>query len=371
MAGLICKLKIEISLAWELCTKSTFMTMKEKKEIHILYLPSTTAILRLTALWALNESGLGGLMFALKIPLTGFFVGGFAVVLIGMIAWYSNCSYSRILQSTLLVLIVKATVSPHSPPPAYLAVAFQGFTGAVLYSHIRSFKTASVLLAVLAMLESALQKVILLTLVFGNSLWSALNKFFAGLVKEFSLPANIDFSLLIIGIYLLLYCCWGLVIGNWTGRLPQQITAHTDRVLALYEQEQAAQTPQPETVVRRQGKQRKLFFFLLTLAFIVAVFLLSGQKGTVGYILLRSVAAILLLFFVLQPIIQSILLRWLKRQSDQRREATEAVIRTLPGLRALVRPAWRLAARDKSAPLARLRLFILYMLILTLYRQPA
>lgn len=329
----------------------------------------TTAILRLTALWALNESGLGGLMFALKIPLTGFFVGGFAVVLIGMIAWYSNCSYSRILQATLLVLIVKATVSPHSPPPAYLAVAFQGFTGAILYSHIRSFKTASILLAVLAMLESAFQKVILLTLVFGNPLWSALNKFFAGLVKEFSLPAQIDFSLLLIGSYLLLYCCWGLVIGAWTGRLPGEIATHTERVLGLYEQEQAPQTSPLAT--RRKGKQRKLLFFLLTLVFIVAVFLLNGQKGTVWYILLRSIAAILLLFFVLQPVIQSLLLRWLKRQSDQRREATEEVIRSLPGLRALVRPAWRLAARDRSAPLGRLRLFILYMLILTLYRQPS
>jgi len=39
-------------------------------------------------LWALSESGLGGMMFALKIPFTGFFVGGFAVVMLGLIAHF-------------------------------------------------------------------------------------------------------------------------------------------------------------------------------------------------------------------------------------------------------------------------------------------
>ncbi len=91
------------------------------------------AITRLTALWAFNESGLGGLMFALKIPLTGFFVGGFAVLLIGLIAWYAQRDYRQVLKATVLVLIIKATVSPHAPLPAYLAVAFQGVAGALIY----------------------------------------------------------------------------------------------------------------------------------------------------------------------------------------------------------------------------------------------
>jgi len=45
---------------------------------------------QLTILWALSESALGGLMHALKVPFTGFFVGGFAVLLLILISWYSD-----------------------------------------------------------------------------------------------------------------------------------------------------------------------------------------------------------------------------------------------------------------------------------------
>jgi hypothetical protein len=116
-------------------------------------------ITKLTALWALNESGLGGMMFALHIPLTGFFVGGFAIILIGLIAFYSGNDFRQIVKATVLVLIIKAMASPHAPPPAYLAVAFQGLTGAVLFSCIRNYKVAAMLLAILAMAESSLQKI--------------------------------------------------------------------------------------------------------------------------------------------------------------------------------------------------------------------
>ncbi|NJO01983.1 MAG: hypothetical protein HC880_10065 [Bacteroidia bacterium] len=40
------------------------------------------AIERLTALWALNEAGLGGLMHAVRTPFTGVVVGGLAIMLI-------------------------------------------------------------------------------------------------------------------------------------------------------------------------------------------------------------------------------------------------------------------------------------------------
>jgi hypothetical protein len=84
-------------------------------------------------LWALSESGLGGMMFALKIPFTGFFVGGFAVVMLGLIAHFSYSNYKKTVEATVIVLLVKATVNPHLPPPAYLAVAFQGFSAALLF----------------------------------------------------------------------------------------------------------------------------------------------------------------------------------------------------------------------------------------------
>jgi hypothetical protein len=197
------------------------------------------AVQKLTALWALSESGLGGIMFALKIPMTGFFVGGFAVIIVSLIAWFSNRDYKAIVQATILVVMVKALVSPHSPPPAYLAVAFQGLTGALLFRIISSYKLAAVLLGMLAMVESAGQKLILMTLVFGKGLWQAVNTFFEQITKDFS---SADPCLLcILGDYYLprFICFVGSVVGSWAAAIPGQIEVNKEDVLSRYANEAA------------------------------------------------------------------------------------------------------------------------------------
>ena len=128
-------------------------------------------IMRLTALWALSESGLGGAMHAFKIPFTGFFLGGFAILIVCLIAYHSTHKWKAIIQATLLVILIKATASPQSPPMAYVAVAFQGLIGALLFSIIPFFRLAAVLFGMLALLESATQKFLLTTLIFGKSMF--------------------------------------------------------------------------------------------------------------------------------------------------------------------------------------------------------
>ncbi|MFT5818187.1 MAG: hypothetical protein ACI95K_001675, partial [Lentimonas sp.] len=71
-------------------------------------------ISRLTALWALSEAGLGGVLHALQSPFTGLFVGGFAIVLGSLIAYFAEDKWNTIFRSLLVVLIIKLAVSPHS-----------------------------------------------------------------------------------------------------------------------------------------------------------------------------------------------------------------------------------------------------------------
>ncbi|WP_157977201.1 hypothetical protein [Taibaiella helva] len=326
------------------------------------------AVTRLTALWALNESGLGGLMFALKIPFTGIFVGGFAVVLIGLIAWYSRFSFKAIMKATVLVLIVKATVSPHAPPPAYLAVAFQGLLGALLYSNIRSFTLASLLLAPLAMLESALQKLIVLTLIYGNSLWTAVNRLFEGVSRDFFLPAHVPFSYGIIGLYLLLYLVWGLVTGWYAAGLPGRIGRHADEVLLFY-RSRPAEERQVLQAMRRRPFRRWLIPVLLLL-FIIAVLLWGNRNpgSFAGYIVLRSMAMVILLFFVLRPLLNRLILYWLRTRDSGTRQQAAELIGMLPGLQRFLRPSWQLA-RNHGGKIRRLSFFILSLVILSLYEE--
>ncbi len=330
---------------------------QHEKSTHIIY--------RLTALWALNESGLGGWMFALKIPLTGFFVGGFAVVLIALIAFYSGRSYRQVIQATILVMLVKAAVSPHSPPPAYIAVAFQGLVGALLFSCIKNFRLAAILLGILGMAESALQKLILLTLLFGKSLWEALDDFFQAIAKDFSLPGHISFSMLVIGVYVAVYIIWGFIIGLWIGKLPAQIEQHAPEVMAKYNTMPATVTMQNTT----QKKKRKYWLLPVLLVFIIAVVLLDGhaqgwQKAV--YILIRSIAATLLLFGLVQPVSKWLIQRWLQKQDNERHAAARKIADSLPELKTYVKPAWQMAGEQYKG-ISRVRAFVLNLVVLTLH----
>ena len=133
-------------------------------------------------------------MHALHLPFRGFLVGAFAVVIISLISFYSQGNANDILRATFFVILIKAGVSPHTPPPAYIAVAFQGLTG-TLFFRILNYSVACIFFAVLAMIESALQKLIIATIIFGNSLWEAVDSLIKGIVKEFHLPGNHTYSL--------------------------------------------------------------------------------------------------------------------------------------------------------------------------------
>jgi hypothetical protein len=327
-------------------------------------------ITKLTALWALNESGLGGMMFALHIPLTGFFVGGFAIILIGLIAFYSGNNFKQVIKATVLVLIIKAMASPHAPPPAYLAVAFQGITGAVLFSCIRNYKFAALLLAILAMAESSLQKIIVMTLIYGKSIWIALDKSMESISKDFSIHTPVNFSYWIIVIYMLIHVFWGVLIAAFSRKLPRLIEKHAPVILDNYQNTEAGYALEHQSTSKRKNKNIRWLSFLLVLVFILVVFLLSGAYSDykILYVIVRSIAAVLLLFFVLRPVLTRAIQYWLKKQSTETKQEAIEVMALMPGLRNFVKPSWQMAKTNLEG-IGRLRYFILSMIILTLYHE--
>lgn len=330
-------------------------------------LANNIIITRLTALWALNESGLGGMMFALHIPLTGFFVGGFAVVLISLIAFYSGNDFRRMIRAMLLVLIIKAVASPHAPPPAYLAVAFQGVTGAILFRNIRHHRLAALLLAILAMAESALQKIIVMTLIYGKSLWIALDKSIEAVRKDFALDTPVSYSYRIIAAYVLIHCLWGVLTGIFAGTLPRLVGMYTEPVLEHY-RENKRLYPKVDPLSKRKRRRRPWLRFIVVLLFITGVFFLSGSFSgyKILYVVMRSLAAVLLLFFVLRPVLSCIIRHLLKRQRIATREEAMDIILMMPALRTYVKPSWQMA-RTHKGNIGRWRYFILSMIILSLY----
>src|SRR5688572_20713155 len=183
--------------------------------------PGTNPVIyyRLIALWVLCEAMLGGIIHALRIPVSGLFVGSCAVICICLIAYYVPAR-GAILKATLIVAIFKMMLSPQAPPPAYLAVFFQGLMGELLFLNRRIYKVSCVLLGLIALLESGLQRIIALTIVYGNDLWVAINEFINGITQQQQLT---NYSLLLAAAYVILHVVAGLLVGWWAALLPQQI----------------------------------------------------------------------------------------------------------------------------------------------------
>ncbi|RYD55988.1 MAG: hypothetical protein EOP56_13715 [Sphingobacteriales bacterium] len=321
------------------------------------------AIHRLTALWALCESGLGGWLHALKIPLTGFLVGGFAVVIISLLAHYSRNNFKAMMQSLSLVLLVKFTASPHSPGPAYIAVAFQGVIGALLYRIIPSFSIASVVFAITAMVESATQKLLVMTLIFGKSIWAALDGLYNSINKDFGGPDAPSFSMWVIGVYIAVYAVWGLLIGLWIAGLPRRIEQQS---AAIRDQFHTWKSGSTEIPVPARKRKNKLLFLLLILVMIVTVFLTANiTNGTdqAYYIIARTLLVLLLLFGVVNPLLKWALQRWAGNKKSK--AELQSLLDMMPELRGYIAPSYHLAKMQHNG-LKRYTAFLMILIVITL-----
>lgn len=270
----------------------------------------------LAALWAFSECALGGVMHAFKLPFTAVFVGGFAILCIGLLAHFGDRRPSVILRALVLVLAAKALVSPHSPPTAYLAVAFQGLSGALLLCYVRPVGLAAVLFGALAMAESAIQKILVMLLFFGKPLVEAIDLFIEEVLKIFGLAPAVSGAVVIAGVYVLGYTLWGVVLGRWIVRLPQQLEARRAYWSDLENGKESFVAPPP-----RKNWAGKLAGLFGVLAFVAVVFLLFGGKVTGAqralFAVLRTVAALLGWFFIVNPAIQWMIRRWAHRKAGE------------------------------------------------------
>lgn len=320
--------------------------------------------LRLTALWALNETALGGVLHALHIPLTGYLVGGMAVLCIGMMAYLSEHPSKDILQSLSLVLLLKAAVSPHSPPAAYLAVAFQGLAGAVIFRLLPFGRMSVFLFASLCMFESAFQKLLMLTLVYGLKFWEAIDAFGLWLFKQFLLDLTSSFSLWLIAIYAMTYLFWAVLLTNVLVKLPKAIVQKRSQWPVM---KNPVEGHKLKAAVKSKFKRWVGYALLLMFTIGTTYFLKASDQpfAEAAYILLRSFAVILLLL-ALQPLFLRLIRIWSKRKSPAFEKQLDRLEAELMRLQKLPYPLYLQLRRNKKG-LKLMKEWMLALFILTIY----
>ncbi len=327
---------------------------------------STTAVFRLTTLWAFSECALGGIMHAFKIPLTGIFLGGFAVLCIGLLAHLSERNMTVILRSTLLVILVKAIVSPHSPPQAYLAVGFQGVAGALILCNLRPAMFAACLFGFVSLVESALQKILVLLLFFGKSLFEAFDLFMIDVLEIFGVQSQVSWSKIAVGCYLGLYAVVGLALGFWITKLPGQLEKKAAEYTGI------ALSTESATASVSKNSTRKWLFPLAVLAFIVLTFLLASGKTFGGqralYAVARTAAALLAWFLFVQPLVTYFFKKWTKRKSEAEKGVLLQIMEFFPELRSKARGLYRHIS-GKHKGWRRLTEFVVALFVVAIYGE--
>ena len=296
---------------------------------------------KLTALWALNESGLGGFLHVFNTPFTGLIVGGISILLISLIAFYAENKWQAILKALLIVLIIKMAVSPYSPFGAYVAVSFQALFGALLLSNF-SWKGATLMiLGMVTFLESAIQKIFILTIVYGTELWEAINIYGAWVQNKLNFISETSTTSVLVTIYLLVYGICGLLAGLFIKSMINIIANKTESDFYI----EPGNLDSDATPSKVSFKAKVIWVWLITVAVIVLAFAFFGgdlfgwKKGV--YIMLRSFLILMLWYLVIGPFLLKLVQKYLRKKESQYQEDITNAMDLFPYFRQIISFTWK------------------------------
>ena len=312
--------------------------------------------LRLVALWVLAESFLGGLLHGLKLPVTGLLVGGSAMLCIMPMAWHFP-KRGSVLKAMMLVMLMKFSLSPHSPFPAYLAVLFQGITGEFLLRGRRFFLLKCLLFGFLGMMESAVQRLLVLVFISGTEIWEALDLWVSKVSSGLG-PAR--FSQWLALAYLLVHALAGLALGRLGWTLVSDSGNHFPRL-------------QPENVLAvspKSGKKKRSiagpFFALLALMLWMMLksdlYPFAAKVPFYVPLLLRMVWLYGLLVYLLVPVLDGIFRKFLAGRAAAYSGTLEEIKELLPEMLSMVRQAWKMRKKQKLGIRSFLQLLVFNIL---------
>lgn len=327
--------------------------------------------MRLIALWGFSESALGGLLHALKIPFTGLFVGGVAVMIITLIGFYCR-KPGEIIKATFIVLSIKLMVSPHSPLTAYLAVFLQGVVGEVLFFIFAYKSLAGFFLSFVTMFLASIQKVIVTTLVFGQAIWESIDTFGQFVTRQLAFlnfSESFYLSHYLIGIYMGIHIFGGILIGIFSVRLPKWINERLQKPLPSY------QIIDNGTLYgkKKKGKywwkkKSSILLFIFSVVMIILSYTYSdidvNEGERVIIMMIRAVLILFLWFTFLSPI----LFKWfsgvLQKHKNRYSNELRKILNDFPRLKGIVHAAWK--DSEKSKYILRLKLFLSTVIALLL-----
>ena len=166
---------------------------------------------------------------------------------------------------------------------------------------------------------SGVQKIIVLTILFGNTLWKSINIFIKQVANEFlslGFQTDIHYGYLLIGLYVFIHLSAGVIIGLYAGSLPVRISLFTPKMQNLNFDESGSDLPKKD----KKGKKKSwllrptgIFILLLSSAVLIYTYLNPSYKEITSIeilvMLVRSVLLTLLWYALFAPLVRKALFK--------------------------------------------------------------
>ena len=320
---------------------------------------------RITALWVICEAFAGGIMHGIKLPFTGLIISSLAITCIILIAWHVPFK-GAILKATIIVAVCKLMLSPHSPPTAYIAVFFQGLMGQLFLKNRQYFTAAAIIVSVLSLVESAVQRILVLIIVYGNGFWKAVDQYIHKLTGENSIS---NYSVLIAVSYIAIHALIGIFTGMYASRLARRSAEWRTLFPQLIIHDKFTETTTPI----KQKKKFRIKWILaacwvaLLLAYLHAWIFPSQSvlpANEVAGILLRSLLIVLSWILIVSPLLMKLLQSILKEKEARNKASIQAVMHLLPQTKYIFSRSWQLSSSETG--FERIKLFTKALLINTI-----
>lgn len=339
-------------------------------EDSTLQISSHYSYYRIIALWVFCEGFVGGIIHGLKLPISGIVVGSCAIVCICLIKQHNNTKGS-IIKATIIVAIFKMMLSPQAPPTAYVAVFFQGIIGELFLKNNSYIKYKIVFFSLIALIESGLQRIFILTLVYGKNIWLIVDETIS---KLFHLQTIAAFSKTFITIYLLLHIFAAIIVAIFITQLNQKLAIWSITYRNYFIKEGSISSNYL-SLLQPTAKNKNTFYWLFIYILLLLLYLNANgliakplvEKNIVLQVILRSTLILLSWYLIIGPLISKLLNKWLsKQQSKWQKDITEVLL-LLPQIKTIVHKSWSLSCTKKG--LKRLALCSKIILINTLQKH--
>jgi hypothetical protein len=333
----------------------------------------TNVTLRITALWAFSEAFMGGILHGLKIPFAGLILAFVASVCITLIALGNN-KKGEILKATLLVIAVKFILSPHTPPMAYVAVLIQGAVGELLFLNKKFLKPAAFILTLFSLLYSAFQHLLILTIIFGQDFWQAIDIFLNKITQTF-IKGAVHYSLYLILFYIGCYLIAGIVGGVLNIKFIKSVQSGAQTNTLLQQLNNLPQIDDNIFASNKKGKRKRSFtlvfgsLMLLMLVFsYLPFFNTEFSKSKIAELVVRAVIIILVWNYFITPLLRMQLQKWVAKYRKKNGNALQQVISLLPGIKIILQQSWQLSRQPKKW--LRFKSFINNTILLIVHHEP-